>query len=86
MTIDPGFGGQELIPRTLHKVEQVRREVERQGLATEVEVDGGVDTANARACVEAGATVLVSGTAVFGHPGGPAAGARAVLAAAMGGD
>jgi len=85
MTIDPGFGGQELIPRTLHKVEQVRREVERQGLATEVEVDGGVDTANARACVEAGATVLVSGTAVFGHPDGPAAGARAVLAAAGGG-
>src|SRR5579864_705893 len=82
MTIDPGFGGQRLIPRTLRKVEQVRREVERQGLATEVEVDGGVDAGNARACVEAGANVLVAGTAVFHDPGGPAAGGRAVLAAA----
>jgi ribulose-phosphate 3-epimerase len=82
MTINPGFGGQRLIPRTLRKVEQVRSEIERQGLETEVEVDGGVDTSNARACVEAGATVLVSGTAVFSHPEGPAAGGRAVLAAA----
>lgn len=82
MTIDPGFGGQKLIPRTLRKVEQVRREVERQGLDTEVEVDGGVDAGNARACVEAGANVLVAGTAVFGDARGPAAGGRAVLAAA----
>ncbi len=82
MTIDPGFGGQRLIPRTLRKVGQVRREIERQGLETEVEVDGGVDASNARACVEAGATVLVSGTAVFAHPESPAAGGRAVLAAA----
>ena len=82
MTINPGFGGQRLIARTLGKVERVRAEVERQGLDTEVEVDGGVDEANARACVEAGATVLVAGTAVFGHPGGAAAGGRAVLAAA----
>jgi ribulose-phosphate 3-epimerase len=82
MTIDPGFGGQKLIPRTLRKVEQVRREVERQGLETEVEVDGGVDALNARACVEAGADVLVAGTAVFRHPEGPAAGGRSMLAAA----
>ena len=81
MTINPGFGGQRLIPRTLRKVAQVRAEIDRQGLGTEVEVDGGVDATNARACVEAGATVLVAGTAVFGHPGGPAAGGRAVLAA-----
>ncbi|HET9692190.1 MAG TPA: ribulose-phosphate 3-epimerase [Acidimicrobiales bacterium] len=82
MTIDPGFGGQRLIPRMLHKVRQVRAEVDRQGLATEVEVDGGVDASNVRACVEAGATVVVAGTAVFGHPDGPAAGALAVLDAA----
>ena len=82
MTINPGFGGQPLIPRMLSKVARVRAEVERQGLATEVEVDGGVDAENARACVEAGADVLVAGTAVFGHPDGPAAGGRAVLAAA----
>ncbi len=82
MTINPGYGGQKLIPRTLSKVEHVRSEIERQGLATEVEVDGGVDATNARACVDAGATVLVAGTAVFGHEGGPAAGGQAVLTAA----
>ena len=82
MTIDPGFGGQKLIPRTLTKVERVRAEIERQGLPTDLEVDGGVDASNARACVDAGANVLVAGTAVFGHGDGPAAGGRAVLAAA----
>jgi ribulose-phosphate 3-epimerase len=81
MTIDPGFGGQHLIPVTLRKVEQLRREIERQGLATEVEVDGGVDADNARACVDAGADVLVAGTAVFGHPDGPKAGVTALRAA-----
>jgi ribulose-phosphate 3-epimerase len=84
MTINPGFGGQKLIPRTLRKVERVRAEIDRQGLDSEVEVDGGVDASNARACVEAGANVLVAGTAVFGHPDGPAAGGQAVLAAAAG--
>lgn len=82
MTINPGFGGQKLIPRTLAKVSRVRSEIDRQGLATEVEVDGGVDASNARSCVDAGATVLVAGTAVFGHAQGPAAGGQAVLAAA----
>ncbi len=82
MTINPGFGGQKLIPRTLDKVRQVRAAVERQGLPTEIEVDGGVDASNAKACVDAGANVLVAGTACFGHADGPAAGARAVLAAA----
>jgi len=84
MTINPGYGGQKLIPRTLRKVERVRAEIDRQGLDTEVEVDGGVDASNARACVEAGANVLVAGTAVFGHADGPAAGGQAVLAAAAG--
>jgi ribulose-phosphate 3-epimerase len=78
MTIDPGFGGQSLIPRTLRKVESIRREVERQGLDTEVEVDGGVDAANAKACVDAGADVLVAGTAVFRHPDGPKGGVAAL--------
>ena len=52
--------------------------------APTLEVDGGVDASNARACVEAGANVLVAGTAVFGHASGPAAGGQAVLAAAAG--
>ncbi|MGH9128106.1 MAG: ribulose-phosphate 3-epimerase [Acidimicrobiales bacterium] len=83
MTINPGYGGQKLIQRTLTKVERVRAEVERQGLATDVEVDGGVDAGNARSCVDAGANVLVAGTAVFGHADGPAVGGKAVLAAAQ---
>jgi ribulose-phosphate 3-epimerase len=74
MTIDPGFGGQELIERTLHKVRQVRTAVRAQRLDTEVEVDGGVEAHNVRACVDAGADVIVAGTAVFKHRDGPAAG------------
>ncbi len=79
MTINPGFGGQTLIPHTLEKVAALRREIDGRGLATELEVDGGVDAMNARDCVAAGATVLVAGTAVFGHAGGPLAGVQAML-------
>ena len=78
MTINPGFGGQKLIARTLRKVEDVRAEIGRQGLTTDLEVDGGVTAGNARRCVDAGADVLVAGTAVFQHPGGPAAGVAAL--------
>ncbi len=85
MTIDPGFGGQRLIEHTLRKVEQLRREVSRQGLQTEVEVDGGVEVHNAAACVAAGADVLVAGTAVFHHPGGPRAGVAALQEAVTAG-
>jgi ribulose-phosphate 3-epimerase len=84
MTIDPGFGGQRLIPRTLRKVARIRAEVERQGLDTEIEVDGGVDAGNAKACVDAGADVLVAGTAVFGHAGGVHAGVAALQLAVTG--
>jgi ribulose-phosphate 3-epimerase len=84
MTIDPGWGGQKLIPRTLGKVARVREEITRQGLETEVEVDGGVDASNARACVEAGADVLVAGTAVFRHEHGPDAGVAAIETAIAG--
>jgi ribulose-phosphate 3-epimerase len=80
MTINPGFGGQQLIPHTLEKVAELRGEIDKRRLDTEVEVDGGVDAANAATCVGAGATVLVAGTAVFGHVQGPAAGVRAIAA------
>ena len=81
MTINPGFGGQKLIPHTLEKVAELRAEIDQRGLATEIEVDGGVDAGNAANCVAAGATVLVAGTAVFAHREGPAAGVRAIQAA-----
>ncbi len=82
MTIDPGFGGQKLITRTLRKVAHVRDQIDSQGLDCDLEVDGGVDVRTARQCIEAGANVLVAGTAVFGHPDGAAAGVRSVLEAA----
>ena len=79
MTVDPGFGGQSLIPRALAKVSELRREIDAQGVAVELEVDGGVDAANAALCARAGATVLVAGTSVFHHPTGPARGVRRLL-------
>ncbi len=66
MTVNPGFGGQKLIERVFPKVERIRERIVRMGLATRVEVDGGVTTQNARRFVDAGADVLVAGSAVFG--------------------
>jgi ribulose-phosphate 3-epimerase len=81
MTVNPGFGGQEFIPETLLKVCQVRQMIRARRLDCEVEVDGGVNLKTAPQCVEAGANVLVAGTAVFGHRGGVAAAVRELLAA-----
>lgn len=69
MTVNPGFGGQRFIPQVLPKVEATRRLLTDRGLAdrVEVEVDGGVAPDTAPACVSAGATVLVAGSAVFGQ-------------------
>jgi ribulose-phosphate 3-epimerase len=80
MTVNPGFGGQEFIPGTLLKVRQVRELIEARHMDCEVEVDGGVNLDTAPQCAEAGASVLVAGTAVFGHRGGVAAAIRELLA------
>ncbi len=66
MTVNPGFGGQSLIERVFPKIERVREAITRRGLATLVEVDGGVKPSNARRFVDAGAHVMVAGSAVFG--------------------
>ncbi len=68
MTVNPGFGGQGLIERVFPKIERVRESIVRRGLTTRVEVDGGVKPANARRFIDAGADVLVAGSAVFGAP------------------
>jgi ribulose-phosphate 3-epimerase len=65
MTVNPGFGGQRFIESTLAKVRQVRRMIDAAGLATELEVDGGINPDNAARLVEAGATVIVAGSAVY---------------------
>ncbi|HEX2560075.1 ribulose-phosphate 3-epimerase [Phenylobacterium sp.] len=71
MSINPGFGGQSFMPSQLPKIERLRRMIEASGRDIHLEVDGGVNPQTARQCVDAGATALVAGTAVF--RGGPAA-------------
>ncbi len=66
MTVNPGFGGQSLIERVFPKIEKIRKEIDRRGLTTLVEVDGGVKPENARRFRDAGAHVMVAGSAVFG--------------------
>ena len=65
MTVNPGFGGQSLIERVFPKIERIRARIDKEGLNTLIEVDGGVKVTNAHKFVEAGAHVLVSGSGVF---------------------
>jgi ribulose-phosphate 3-epimerase len=74
MTINPGFGGQELIPATIDKVARARRLLDRHDSPAELEVDGGVKAYNVGDLVRAGADTLVVGTGVFRAPDGIAAG------------
>lgn len=69
MSVNPGFGGQSFITNQLRKIEAVRKMIDKTGRAIHLEVDGGVDAATARLCVDAGADVLVAGSATF--KGGP---------------
>ncbi|TCN25662.1 ribulose-phosphate 3-epimerase [Mesobacillus foraminis] len=65
MTVNPGFGGQKFIHSVLPKIRQVKEMAESRSLSIEIEVDGGVNEETARLCVEAGATVLVAGSAIY---------------------
>ena len=66
MTVNPGFGHQHFIPTTLPKIRRVRRMIDEIKPGCDLEVDGGIDAATAPLTVEAGANVLVAGTAIFG--------------------
>ena len=79
MTVNPGFGGQDFIPETLGKIRQVRSAIRERNLDCEVEVDGGINHETARWVVEAGANVLVAGSAVYDSKDGVAAGIQALL-------
>ena len=68
MSVNPGFGGQRFIPSTLDKIRALKQQITARGLQVAIEVDGGVNPSNARAIREAGADVLVAGTAIFGQP------------------
>ncbi len=69
MSVNPGFGGQSFIESQLRKIEAIRKNIDKQGLDIRLQVDGGVDAATAPRVIEAGADVLVAGTATF--KGGP---------------
>ncbi len=81
MSVNPGFAGQAFLPASIEKVRRLRTLVEERGLSTTIEVDGGVDSGNARALVDAGAEILVAGSAVFSG-GDPEAAVRRLLQAA----
>ncbi|MFB4211077.1 ribulose-phosphate 3-epimerase [Shouchella sp. JSM 1781072] len=65
MTVNPGFGGQSFIPTTLENIRQIRAVIDEQQLPVDIQVDGGINAETARACVEAGATILVAGSSIF---------------------
>jgi ribulose-phosphate 3-epimerase len=73
MTVNPGFGGQEFIHSMLPKIRRLRATTEERGLAVDIEVDGGIHEETAPLVVEAGANLLVAGSAVYGTPDGVAA-------------
>lgn len=68
MSVNPGFGGQKFIPNTLNKVRKLRELIQEAGSKTLIEVDGGVNLETGRQLVDAGADVLVAGSAIFKAP------------------
>ncbi len=76
MTVDPGFGHQMFLRGTLKKITAVREMIERLNPACDLEVDGGIDPGTARLALDAGANVLVAGSAVFADPAGVASGMK----------
>jgi ribulose-phosphate 3-epimerase len=83
MSVNPGFGGQSFIASQLKKIEAIRKRIDQMGLDVHLEVDGGVNPDTARQCVEAGADVLVAGSATFS--GGPSQYAANIAALRGGG-
>ncbi len=72
MSVNPGYGGQSFIPGALSKISRIRQALDAIGSKAEIEVDGGVKENNAQEIIDAGATVLVAGSAVYGSQDIPA--------------
>ena len=66
MSVNPGFGGQKFIYTAIDKLRRLRVMIEERGLKTRIEIDGGVDAENIAKVVEAGAEIIVAGSAVYG--------------------
>ncbi|MCD8010156.1 MAG: ribulose-phosphate 3-epimerase, partial [Lachnospiraceae bacterium] len=75
MTVNPGFGGQKYIPCMTGKIASLRSWLAEQGYETDIQVDGGISLDNAEEVLQAGANILVAGSAVFGGDPGAIAGA-----------
>lgn len=78
MTVNPGFGGQSFLPETMPKIAELRAMIGNAQRTIDLEVDGGIDAETASSAVQAGANVLIAGSAVFGHAGGVQAGVNAL--------
>ena len=83
MSVNPGFGGQAYIPGSTEKVAEARGLLDQYRSSAELEVDGGVDDTNAAALQAAGASVLVAGSAIYGHPDGPETGVKTIREALL---
>ena len=68
MTVEPGFGGQKMMPDMLEKVRAIRTYANEHGINVDIEVDGGLTADNTKLATEAGANVIVAGSAVFNAP------------------
>ena len=82
MTVNPGFGGQKFIPQSVDRIRRCRAMLDAAGSNAEISVDGGIGLGNAAQVTAAGATVIVAGSALFGHGDGLAAGVRELRQAA----
>jgi len=65
MSVNPGFGGQKFIPESLDKIKEIRRILDEKGLKTDIEIDGGINIDNLPSVLEAGANIIVAGSAIF---------------------
>ena len=65
MSVNPGFGGQKLIPYTIQKIRDLKKMIDAKGLKTDIEVDGGINLENVTEAMDAGANIIVAGSAVF---------------------
>jgi len=70
MSVNPGFGGQKFIKKTLEKVKILKKEIDSKNLKTQIEIDGGINFENAKIAKEAGVDIIVSGTTIFKENGG----------------
>jgi ribulose-phosphate 3-epimerase len=66
MSVNPGFGGQKFVSGSIAKLKRLRQMIIEKGLNTRIEIDGGIDNSNAADVINAGAEILVAGTAIFG--------------------